>query len=343
MNRQRVYIQATTQISIQSPLNEDWMQNPIQYERAFIRSIEPNFRDFISPVEARRIGRLQKRALTTSLTVIHQSKVEHPDAIITGTGLGCIENTELFLKDMCSQGEYLLKPTPFIQSTHNTISSLIAIYTQTHNYNVTYSHRNISFECALYDAMLQFRLQKINSALVGSHDELTPSWYELLKKVGYSGNPSAEASVSFMLTTERNNSWCELGGIKILHQPSIEILKLSLGKLLTDNGLNLSDIDAVITGINGNQATDLPTIQIYKQLFGQIPLLHYKHLFGDSYSASGLGLYSAACCLKYQFVPSTLYYMETEDQIDNPQNIMFFGQSDYKDYSLILLKSSCGK
>ena len=72
MNRQRVYIQATTQISIQSPLNEDWMQNPIQYERPFIRSIEPNFRDFISPIEARRIGRLQKRALTTSLRCVHK-------------------------------------------------------------------------------------------------------------------------------------------------------------------------------------------------------------------------------------------------------------------------------
>jgi len=343
MKRQRVYIQAAAQISIQSPLNEDWMGNPIQYEKPFIRSTEPNFRDFISPIEARRIGRLQKRALTTSLTAIHQSKIEHPDAIITGTGLGCIENTELFLKDMCNEGEHLLKPTPFIQSTHNTISSLIAIYTQTYSYNVTYSHRNISFECALYDAILQFRLQKINSALVGSHDELTPSWYKLLKKVGYLGSPSAEASVSFMLTCEQKNSWCELGGIKILHQPSIEILKLSLKKLLADNELNLSDIDAVITGINGSLTTDLPTIQVCKQLFGQKPLLHYKHLFGDSYSASGLGLYSATCCLKYQFVPNILYYVETKNQICNPRNIVFFGQSDYKDYSLILLKSSCGK
>lgn len=128
-----------------------------------------------------------------------------------------------------------------------------------------------------------------------------------------------------------------------MHQPSIEILKLSLRKLLADNELNLSDIDAVITGINGSQTTDLPTIQVCKQLFGQKPLLHYKRLFGDSYSASGLGLYSAACCLKYQFVPSILYYVETKNQICNPRNIVFFGQSDYKDYSLILLKSSCGK
>lgn len=343
MKYQRVYIQAAAQISIQSPLSEDWMESPIKYEKPFVRSIEPNFRDFISPIEARRMGQLQKRALTTSLSVIRQSNIKHPDAIITGTGLGCIENTELFLNNMCNQGEHLLKPTPFIQSTHNTISSLIGIYTQTHSYNITYSHRNISFECALYDAIMQFRLQKINSALVGSHDELTPSWYKLLKKVGYSGNPSAEASVSFMLTPEQDKSWCELGGIKIVHQPSIEVLKLSLEKLLVENELSISDIDTVITGINGKATADQHTIQVCKQLFGKKPMLHYKHLFGDSYSASGLGLYCAACCLKYQFIPSVLYQEKTESQINNPRNIMFFGESDYKDYSLILLKSVCGK
>lgn len=343
MKHQRIYIQSAAQISIQSPLSEDWMKNPIEYEKPFVRSVEPNFRNFISPIEARRMGQLQKRALTTSLTVIRQSNIKHPDAIITGTGLGCIENTELFLNNLCNQGEHLLKPTPFIQSTHNTISSQIAIYTKTHSYNTTYSHRYISFECALYDAMMQFDLQKINSALVGSHDELTPSWYKLLKKVGYSGNPSAEASVSFMLTSKQNDSWCELGGIKIMHQPSIKVLKLSLEKLVAENELNLSDIDAIMTGINSKATADQHTIQIYKQLFGKKPMLHYKHLFGDSYSASGLGLYCAACCLKYEFIPNFLYLEKTERQINNSQNIVFFGESDYKDYSLILLKSSCGK
>lgn len=347
MRRQKIYIKAASQISMQSPLNEDWMKTPIQYNEPYVRSVEPNFRDFINPSDARRMGKILKRALTTSLTVIQQSGIEHPDAIITGTGLGCIENTELFLEPMCKEGEHLLKPTPFMQSTHNTISSLIAIYTKCHGYNATYSHQGISFESALLDAWLQFQLGKINSALIGGHDELTPSWFRLLKKINQTGSIengiSSETAVSFMLDNHPDNSWCEVAGIKILHQPTMEILRSSLDELLQETDIELSSLDGVVTGINGNPAIDKYTEDVTNKLFGHLPLIHYKHLFGESYTSCGLGMYVAACCLKYQTIPTLLYYRNCPSAYKVPHYILLFNQSMGTDYSFILLKSLCGK
>ncbi len=46
-----------------------------------------------------------------------------PGAIITGTALGCLEDTVTFLTRMIELNEELLPPTAFIQSTHNTVAA----------------------------------------------------------------------------------------------------------------------------------------------------------------------------------------------------------------------------
>ena len=119
------------------------MQNPIAYEESFIRSIDPSFKDYVSPIEARRMGKILKRAIATSKEAISASGLSSVDAIITGTGYGCIENTEIFLDALSKEGEQMLSPTYFMQSTHNTISSLVAIQTKNYNYNATYAHKGI--------------------------------------------------------------------------------------------------------------------------------------------------------------------------------------------------------
>lgn len=141
MALQKIYIKTATQISIQQPLSESWMNTPVYATDEYMRSQDPNFRDWLPPLEARRMGKLMRRALVTALKALRDAEVAKPDAIITGTGLGCIENTELFLDQLCREGEEMLKPTYFMQSTHNTISSLIGIKTKCHGYNSTYSHK----------------------------------------------------------------------------------------------------------------------------------------------------------------------------------------------------------
>ena len=169
---------------------------------------EPDFRSLFSVMEARRMGRLLKRAVWTASEALKEAGIDVPDAVIIGTDYGCIENSEAFLKALKGIDDAPMKPTHFMQSTHNTISSLIAIRLGAHGYNATYSHRGRSFESALQDAWMQIALGDIDTALVGWFDEMTPALAESLTQWGVepkehalavvlSANPEGAISDSF--------------------------------------------------------------------------------------------------------------------------------------------------
>ena len=333
MEKKEIYVLSAKQISVQQPLCEDWMTQPVEYQTPFNRSIDPSFKDYISPIEARRMGKILKRAIATSKEAIKASGLESVDAIITGTGYGCIENTEFFLESLSKDGEQMLSPTYFMQSTHNTISSLVAIQTKNHGYNVTYAHKGISFDSALQDAFLQMRLGKINSALVGGHDELTETFYHILKKGGMMGQDDemcGEAAVSVVLGTDKQDSLCKLLDFKMLHKPTIEKLKA------VAKGFQA---DFVLTGISGNHKSDKAYLNECKELFGNAKLLKYKHLFGESFTSSGIGFYVAAQCLKAGKIPAHLFVNPSEISDEKPSKILVFNHSDGNNYSLTLLEA----
>lgn len=328
-----IYVLSAKQISVQQPLCEDWMTQPIVYQQPFNRSIDPSFKDYISPIEARRMGKILKRAIATSKEAIKASGLESVDAIITGTGYGCIENTEFFLDALSKDGEQMLSPTYFMQSTHNTISSLVAIQTKNHGYNVTYAHKGISFDSALQDAVLQMRLGKINSALIGGHDELTETFYRILKKGGMMGQDDemcGEAAVSVVLGTKNDDYFCKLVNFKMLHKPTLEKLKAVAKDF---------QADYIITGISGNHKSDEAYFAETKELFSNAKLLKYKHIFGESFTSSGIGIYVAVQCLKAGKIPAHLFVNPSEISDKKPSKILIFNHSDGNNYSLTLLEA----
>ena len=389
-----IYVLSAKQISLQQPLSEDWMQEPIVYDVPFSRAVDPNYKDYFSPIEARRMGKILKRAVVTSKEALKASGLDTVDAIITGTGYGCLENTELFLDALSNEGEQLLKPTYFMQSTHNTISSLVAIQARNHGYNVTYAHKGISFDSALQDAWLQFRLGKIDSALVGGHDELTETFYHILKKGGVIGQDDercGEAAISIILVSalrpfdpstgsgslrlrelqaqgpqiltaalridcvessiceeERRSNpeiqpLCKLSGFQMLYQPTMNTLIDAVVTMLQSAGKSLADVDYILTGMSGDHSNDAAYLQEAKTLFGDKPLLHYKHLFGESFTSSGIGLYVAAQCLKTGRVPATLFVDRKEVGNPQPKCVLLYNRSDGMNVSLTLLEAvSCG-
>ena len=142
------------------------------------------YREFISPGEARRMGKLMKAATITSLKALQAAGIESPDAIITATALGMLETSEKFLVDMLGNGEETLSPTLFMQSTHNTLSSAIAIRLKCHGYNMTYSQGKDSLEWALRDARRLIETGKARTVLVGYLDEATPTFQEFFRRLG---------------------------------------------------------------------------------------------------------------------------------------------------------------
>jgi hypothetical protein len=122
-----------------------------------------------------------------------------PDAIITATALGFIEDGEKFLRAIFEQNEQLLNPTPFIQSTFNTAGAQIALLTNNHCYNMTYCHREESFSHALLDAEIRISQHNAQQVLVGAFDEKTPTLLALLNRL-HIKQPQHEGAV-FMLVS----------------------------------------------------------------------------------------------------------------------------------------------
>ena len=141
-------------------------------------------REFVTAGEARRMGKLMKAATITSMRALRQAGVERPDAIITATAYGMLETSERFLTDMVENGEEMLSPTLFMQSTHNTIGSALAIRLKCHGYNITYSQGADSFRWALRDAKRLIETGKAKTVLVGQHDETTPTMQHFCRQMG---------------------------------------------------------------------------------------------------------------------------------------------------------------
>ena len=141
-------------------------------------------KNYVKPMEARRLGRILKSALLSSLKALEEAGVETPDAIITATSLGCLENSVQLLNQLRDEGEEGLKPTWFMQSTHNTIGSTVAIHTGCHGYNATYTHGEDSLRWALADAEMLIRSGRARSVLVGLHDETTPEFCDIMSRLG---------------------------------------------------------------------------------------------------------------------------------------------------------------
>lgn len=158
-----------------------------------------DIRRYVKPLEARRMGKLLKATLLSSLQALEEAGVEQPDAIVTGTAYGCLENSERLLDQLLEEGEEAtVKPTYFMQSTHNTLSSAIAIKTRCHGYNITYTQGDRSLEWALKDARRLIQSGQAHTVLVGCHDESTPSFASLMEKAT-GQRPQAIHSVAIVL------------------------------------------------------------------------------------------------------------------------------------------------
>lgn len=350
------YIQAASQISNQLPLSEQWFEQPVFPTVANSDSQEADYSKYINPMAARRMGKLFKRAIATAVDVMDKGKMEQVDAIITGTGLGCIEHTEKFLNAMLDNDEECLPPTHFMQSTHNTISSQIALHLKCHGYNCTYSHRGTSFDSSLLDALTQMHLGDIHSAMVCGHEEMTPTYFKMLGKIGYwkdgqfdekalhrhdsVGSFSGSCSVNLLLSdTANSETMCTVQSIDLLYKPSPQQLQEALQQRLAQLNISIEDISAVVMGLSGDQANDEVYLDFARQNCPDTPVVWYKHIFGESYCASAFGVYTAAVMLQRQRIPAHLLYSAHKTEI-TPKYILVYNHFQNKDHSLILL-SSC--
>jgi 3-oxoacyl-(acyl-carrier-protein) synthase len=321
----------------------------------YLKCIEPVYRGYIDPILGRRMSRLIKMGITSAKMCMADSGLADPDAIITGTGLGSVEDTEKILGEITVE-ERFLNPTPFIQSTYNTISSQIAINLKCHGYNSTYVHRTFSFESGLLDAILQFAEGSAEKVLVGGIDEMTPNHLAITRRLGYwkekpvsnlallsdptPGAIAGEGSAYFLLGKEPGPSvYARLKDVKTVYiRNSGKSIRDYLPCFLQRNGLTPWDIDLVLLGMNGDTQFDQVYHDFAGNFFAAKPQAWFKHLCGEYHTASGFALYLAANILKSQKVPDILQL--------NPilpgrlKNILIYNQYLNTNHSLLLVQQA---
>ena len=150
----------------------------------------------------RRMSRVIKMAVSTAVECLGGvEKIAGLDAIITATGYGCLADSERFLRNVIVDKEDLLNPTPFIQSTFNTVGGQIALLGHNHCYNMTYVNRSHSFEDALLDAFMRLADEESSRILVGAFDEKTDSQYEIMRRMGVWRNTECGEGAMFAVVT----------------------------------------------------------------------------------------------------------------------------------------------
>ncbi len=303
-----IYINGIGAITIQDTLHERW-PDPVSYSQPHVRCIEPPFRDWLDPMASRRMSRIIKRAAVSSEAALARAGIETPGGIITGTGLGCVEDTEKFLDAMVREGENCLQPTHFIQSTHNTISSQIAIRKQCTGYNNTHVQGGVSFESALLEASLLIGSGRADNILVGGHDEMTETYFKLLGRIGRwrdevpdtlsiigdkgAGTFAGEGSVSMMLGASKGaGSLACIPGISMLRHPGSPAGQLA--GFLDRHGLLPQQVETVLTGENGDRANDALYADTVARVFPGKRARHYKHICGEYFTATAFAVALAA-------------------------------------------------
>jgi hypothetical protein len=154
-----------------------------------------------APEVRRRMSRVLKMAVSTGMEALASlPQGERVSAIITATRLGCLADSERFLRDII-EDETTASPTPFIQSTFNTVGGQIALLTRNHCYNMTYVHGEHGFSSALIDAMVQIDECGAEHVLVGVFDEATPTRERIIERLkGRRGLPVGEGARFFVVS-----------------------------------------------------------------------------------------------------------------------------------------------
>lgn len=171
----------------------------------------------------RRMSRVVKFAVATAVECVGGvENIDRLDAIITATGFGCLADSEKFLRNIINDREELLNPTPFIQSTFNTVGGQIAMSRHNHCYNMTYVNRGHSFEDALLDAYMKAADGEAGRILVGGFDERTDSQYAIMQRMGaFRDKECGEGAVFALLTAERTKE--SIAEISAIHFPETMI------------------------------------------------------------------------------------------------------------------------
>ncbi|WP_162946266.1 beta-ketoacyl synthase chain length factor [Chitinophaga barathri] len=318
----KCYIRGCAAISPQESFAGHFAPQLLTLEgKSMMRVKEPDYSGFIPPNSLRRMSRVLKMGLVAALQCLRNSNTSVPGAIITGTGRGSLQDTEKFLHNIRDYAETALNPTPFIQSTYNSVNGLIALQQQCTEYNNTFVHRGFSFEHAVLDSMMQLAEGNATEVLTGAFDEMTDEHFYIKSRIGYwkneltqpaelldsntTGSISGEGATFFLFSSKPSDICLE--GIKMVYKPSGEELQQALQAFLSSQDIAAEEIDLLVSGRNG----DTQYGHFYDGVEGEFSdarVFYFKPYCGEYDTAGAFGLWAAVKELEIGPAKTVLLY-----------------------------------
>lgn len=332
----KIYITAHSSINPLSELTDNHLPTQVIPSKEIRLSCkEPEYKSYIQDAGIRRrMSRVVKMGVAAAMQCLSLTD-KQPDAIITATGLGCVSDTEKFLNNIIENDEQLLNPTPFIQSTFNTVGAQTAIGLKNTNYNMTYVHRNFSFESALLDAMIKIYDKEGDNILAGSYEETTDSSFAIMDRLGFwrGGVPCGEGAHFFMLSKNQLSNII-FKDVATISSNDSEIIRGKLTSFLQKNDITIEEIDTFISGKIGNNKA-VPYYHSIENLFTDSNLITYKHFLGDYQTVSAAALWLAVKCISQNFIPS---YLIEKNRNRTINKILIYNNFQGQNHSFIIVE-----
>ncbi len=350
----KAYIRGTGVISPQLTHNtKNFPGEIIVSNNNLLRCIEPSYQEILNPVMARRMGRVIKMGIVSAMMCLQDAQLEMPDAIIAGTALGCLGDTEKFLKAMIADDEQFLTPTSFIQSIQNSVSAQIALQLNCTGHNFTFAHKGFSFESALLDALMLIDNQEAANVLVGGIDEMTDHNYFFYDKLGHwkkekinsselltsltPGTIGGEGAAFFTLSGDKSKQdYATLLGVKTIYNPLTPASMLTrTNKFLHENNLDNENVDVVLYGNNGDSNSDYWYSYLRENNFKDATTCSFKHLCGEYQTSSAFAMWLGALILKSGKIPAAI--LQSSKKSERLSHVLIYNMYE-NNHSLILLQ-----
>ena len=307
--------------------------------------IEPDYKNYINPKLLRRMARLIKMSVAAATIALKDANIKLPDAIITATGLGCLQDTEVFLREIIRENESLLSPTAFIKSTHNTVGGQIALLLGLNAYNMTYSNRNFSFESALIDAQLLLQEGEGQNILVGGLDELTPTSTTFLQGLSCIANgendilPAGGEGAGFLVLShnDEGKNYAIIKQVSVAKATDDESIVQLIDNFVEQAGINTGKVDLILTGAQSEQIYITTYASVIQEKF-TCAVGGYTHLSGTYFTSSAMACWLAALMINEQSIPSHILY---SGSFNKPlHHILIYNRDSDNNHALILV-SKC--
>ncbi len=149
-----------------------------------------DFREYIKPVNLRRMDRIGKMVVSAVRMAIDDSGLElekeNPDriGIMVGTGLGSSKSVDLYYRGLIEDGPTGATPLLFQTAVPNSICSHSSLEFGIRGVNTTFSHKEASVESAIVFTLHLLKKGDAQVIFVGGGDEISEPLYHVYSTLG---------------------------------------------------------------------------------------------------------------------------------------------------------------